>query len=43
MKQYLSPEWLFIPGNHSNEEPGIPFHLDSTGFIDFDQLRETPF
>ena len=48
MKQYLCPEWLFIPDNHSDKEPdnaekGIPFQLDDAGFIDFDQLRETPF
>ena len=41
MKQYLCPEWLFIPDNHSDKEQdntqkGIPFQLDDAGFIDFD-------
>ena len=43
MDKHISADWLFVPGNRTDAENGIPFRLDSTGFIDFDRLREKPF
>ena len=45
MNKYISEKWLFVPGDRTgaDAENGIPFRLDSSGFIDLDRLRETPF
>jgi len=43
MDKHISADWLFVPGNCTVTENGIPFRLDSSGCFDFDRLRETPF
>ena len=43
MDKHISADWLFVPGDRTDAENGIPFHLDSSGSIDFDRLRENPF